>query len=89
MSNEDWTVVKRAVKAAVAEEARISASDIDPDAALINHPRIGDAGFYRIIVDIEQRLGISSDEGAWHFDEGSVKGLVRYYIDVLNGRKKT
>ena len=88
MNNEDIALVERALKAAVAKEAGISASEIDPDAALINHPRIGDAGFYRIIVDIEQRLGISSNEGTWYFDEGSVKGMVRYYVDALNETKK-
>jgi hypothetical protein len=89
MNKEDIALVERAVKDAVAKEAGISASEIDPAAALLYNPRIDDAGFYRIIVDIEQRLGISSAEGTWYFDEGSVKGMVRYYVDARNETKKT
>jgi len=35
--------------------------------------------FYRIIVDIEQRLGLSSSEGDWVFEEASIQGLEDYY----------
>ena len=46
-----------------------------------------DAGtFYRIIVDIEQRLGLSSSEGDWVFEEASIQGLEDYYKNILGER---
>ena len=39
--------------------------------------------FYRIIVDIEQQLGIGTFEGDWCFEEGSLNGLVDYYSDLV------
>jgi hypothetical protein len=46
--------VENAVRAAVAREACIPATEINPDVYLVAHPQIGAGGFYRIIVDIEQ-----------------------------------
>jgi hypothetical protein len=46
-----------------------------------------DAGtFYRIIVDIEQRLGLSSSEGDWVFEEASIHGLEDYYKNIMGER---
>lgn len=42
--------------------------------------------FYRIIVDIEQQLGLSPLEGDWCFDEGSIGGLVSYYSNMMKDR---
>ena len=42
--------------------------------------------FYRIIVDIEQRLGLSSSEGDWVFEEASIQGLEDYYKNILGER---
>ena len=46
-----------------------------------------DAGaFYRIVADIEQKLGLSALEGNWVFEDSSVQGLVKYYKKILDER---
>ena len=46
-----------------------------------------DAGaFYRIVADIEQKLGLSALEGDWVFEDSSVQGLVKYYKKILDER---
>lgn len=46
-----------------------------------------DAGvFFRIVADIEIKLGLSALEGDWVFDDSSVQGLVKYYRKILEER---
>jgi hypothetical protein len=50
--------VAEAVRAAVSRERSIPVSEIGSAADLMDDSQIGPDGFYRIIVDVEQALGI-------------------------------
>ena len=81
--------VEEAVRTAVSREQGISLSEIESAADLMDDSQIGPDAFYRIIVDVEQALGIGASEGNWEFEEGTVNGLVSYFVTILTKRKQT
>ena len=81
--------VAEAVRAPVSRERGIPVSEFQSAAGLMDDSRIGSDGFYRIIADVEQALGIGVSEGNWEFDEGTVNGLVSYYVEILRKRRET
>jgi hypothetical protein len=81
--------VAEAVRAAVSRERGIPVSETESAADPMDDSRIGPDRFYRIIVDVEQALGIEVSEGNWEFDAGTVNGLVSYYVEILRKRTET
>jgi hypothetical protein len=79
--------VAAAVRAAVVRERGIPLSEIELAADLLDDLQIGPDAFYRIIIDVEQALGIGVFEGNWEYDDGTVNGLVSYYVDILRKRE--
>ena len=81
--------VAEAVRAAVSRERGIPVSETGSAADLMDDSQIGPDGFYRIIVDVEQALGIGVSEGKWEFDDCTLNGLVSYYVEILRKRRET
>ena len=75
--------VAEAVRAAISRERGIPVSE-----DLMDDSPIGPDEFYRIIVDVEQSLGIGVSEGNWEFDDCTPNGLVSYYVEILRKRKE-
>jgi len=71
-------MVKEVVYDTVARHLGLSRQELN-EMTLLDDP----GTFYRIIVDIEQQLGIGTFEGDWRFEEGSLSGLVEYYSDLV------
>ena len=81
--------VREAVKVAVSKERGFPVSELESTEDLMDDSRIGPDGFYRIIADVEQALGIGTFEGNWEFEEGTFNGIVSYYVGILRRRRLT
>ena len=81
--------VAEAVRAAVSRERGIPVSETGSAADLMDDSQIGPDGFYRIIVDVEQALGVGVSEGDGEFDDCTLNGLVSYYVEILGRRRET
>lgn len=81
--------VTEAVRSAVSRERGIPVSEIGSAADLMDDSQIGPDGFYRIIVDVEQALGIGVSEGNWELDDCTLDGFVNYYVEILRKRRET
>ncbi len=75
-------IVQEIVYETVARHIGLKRQKLDEIMTLTEDP----GAFYRIIVDIEQQLGLSSSEGDWSFDEGTIRGLVNYYSSMIDDR---
>ncbi len=89
MSDAKETEVSRAVYAAVAKETGMPRSELRPETLLEESSGVGADGYYRIIVDIERRLGVSTFDGNWCFDDASIESLVRYCVRLHKDREMT
>jgi len=81
MTTRKNDIVKEIVYDTVARHIGLKRQNLH-ETASIEDPK----AFYRIIVDIEQQLDLSSLKGDWCFDEGTIRGLVNYYTSIIEDR---
>jgi hypothetical protein len=65
--------VAEVVRTAVSRERGIPVSETESEADLMDDSQIGPDGFYRIIVDVEQALGVGVSEGNWELDDCTLR----------------
>lgn len=81
MAAPDPGVVKRVRSIVVATVARHMG--VPPEELrLQNRVRLDAAALYRILVDIEQQLGVHPLDGNWSFEGDSIGAIVAYYVEL-------
>ena len=76
----DGTRIREVVFETVARHFKTPRNELGPSEELEVDPN----GLVRILVDIEQQLGIGGLQGNWQFEDGSVNAIVDYYVHLLS-----